>query len=459
MAHALFGPEVSMMLMDNNTKAMKAFVESLQPRTVAETLDAEDFTVEQVWQVLQQAEVARQALVFEYFPIELQIPIAAGAGRPQMAKLIELMSHDDRVDLLRRLPEKTSEALIRLVDEADRRDIANLFRYAENSVGAIMTTDYAWLPAGLTAGQAIDRLRQQAPDRETIYYIYVLDEKSRRLMGVLSLRALVLAERQASVRNIMERSDLKTLKASDDRERAAEALAKYDLLAVPVVDDEGRLVGIVTHDDVIDVITEEATEDLQKQGAVGPLRERYFDAPIVKLWYSRGGWLALLFILQMFTINAMSRYENAMKELTVLALFVPVCLSVGGNAGSQAGAVITRALALQQVTGRDWFRVFGRELVLGLALGAMVGTLGWVRTMVFTSPDELGPASLLTLSWVIGCSIAFICTWGTLVGSLLPIACKRLGADPAIASIPFIATLSDVFGIIIYFNVATWLLL
>jgi magnesium transporter len=459
MPHPLFGPEIRMMLMDNNTKAMKAFVESLNPRTIAETLTDDDLTVEQLWQVLQSAEVRRQALVFEYFPIELQVKLAVGAGRPQMAKLIELMSHDDRVDLLRRLPEQTTEALIRLVDEVDRRDIANLFRYTENSVGAIMTTDYAWLPAGLNAGQAIDRLRQQAPDRETIYYIYVLNETTRKLMGILSLRALVLADRQTPVRQLMESSDLKLLKASDDRERAAEALAKYDLLAVPVVDDDGRLVGIVTHDDVIDVITEEATEDLQKQGAVGPLREAYLEAPLFKLWYSRGIWLAMLFVLQMATINVMGFFEGAMKELIILAVFIPVCLSVGGNAGSQAGAVITRALALQQVTNRDWWRVFSRELLLGLGLGAMVGTLGWLRTYLFTSSSDLGETSLMSLSLVIGFSIAFICTWGTLIGSLLPILCKRLGLDPAIASIPFIATFCDVFGIIIYFSVAKQVLL
>src|SRR5262245_28053202 len=309
MPHALFGPEVRMMLLDGNTAGLKAFVETLNPNTVAETLTGDTFTVEQVWEVLSAADPRRAATVFEYFPLERQVQLAQGAGRSQMARLIELMSHDDRVALLRRLPDPVSEALLRLVDEADRRDIASLFRYAENTVGAIMTTDYAWLPINITTGQAIERLRQQAPDRETIYYVYVLDEATRRMRGILSLRAIIMSSPGTQVRDVMISSDIVTLKASEDRERAAETLIKYDLLAIPVLDDEGRLVGIVTHDDIVDVITQEATEDIQRQAAVGPIRESYLEVPLPKLWLSRGRWLALLFVLQMFTINAMTLYE------------------------------------------------------------------------------------------------------------------------------------------------------
>lgn len=459
MAHPLFGPELKMMLLDDNAIGLKAFVETLNPTTIAETLAEDSFTVEQVWQILGAAEPRSAAHVFEYFRLEWQVKLATGAGRPQMARLIELMSHDDRVALLRRLPTRVSEELLRLVDEADRRDIATLFRYAENTVGAIMTTDYAWLPAELTTGQAIERLRLQAPDRETIYYVYILDETSRRMLGILSLRALVLSQPNTPIREVMLHSDVVTLRAGQDRERAAETFVKYDLIAIPVLDDEGRLVGIVTHDDIVDVINQEATEDIHRAGAVGPMREGYLEAPLLKLWYSRAIWLSILFVMQMFTINAMTRYDREMEVLLILTFFVPVCISIGGNAGSQAATLVTRALALQQVTIKDWSRVLTRELVVGLALGLTIGILGLLRTWLFTPSDKLGPASLEYLTYTIGLSIALICMMGTLIGSLLPLFFKRLGVDPAIASTPFIATLSDVLGIVIYFNVAAYFLL
>ena len=459
MAHPLFGPEIKMMLLDSNTVGLKAFVETLNPTTIAETLSADAFSVEQVWQVLSQAETRNAAHVFEYFPIDWQVKLATGAGRPQMARLIELMSHDDRVTLLRKLPDRVSKELLRLVDEADRRDIASLFRYGENTVGAIMTTDYAWLPVNLTTGQAIERLRQQAPDRETIYYVYVLDEATRRMLGILSLRTLVLSVPETQIRDVMMSADVVKLKAGDDRERAAEAIVKYDLLAIPVIDDDGRLVGIVTHDDIVDVINQEATEDIHRQAAVGPMREDYLEVPLLKLWYSRGKWLALLFVMQMATINAMTHYEDQLKVILILAAFVPVCLSVGGNAGSQAAALVTRGLALGQVNVSDWFRLLRRELIVGVALGATIGLLGLARTWLFTPDSHLGDVSLARFSLAIALSVSIICLTGTLVGSLLPLAVAKVGGDPAIASVPFIATLSDVLGIVIYFNIAAFLLL
>src|SRR5262249_42183828 len=249
--------------------------------------------------------------------------------RQHMARLIEQMSHDDRADLLRRLMPRVTESLLRLVDEADRRDIATLVKYAENTAGALMTTDYAWLPAPITAGEALDRLRLQAPDRETIYYIYVLDDQ-RKLLGVLSLRDLILAPRQALVRDLMEK-DAVTVRVTDDREQVAQELARYDLLAIPVVDDEGRLVGIVTHDDVIDVVGKEATEDVHRMGAVGPMDENYLQAGFVTVWRKRAVWLACLFVAELFTFTALSHFEEAIAEIVVLALFVPLCISTGGN--------------------------------------------------------------------------------------------------------------------------------
>ena len=453
MAHPLFGPELRMLLLEKNTEGLKAFVETLNPTTVAETLTTDEFTVEQVWEVLQTADPQKQAHVFEFFPIECQVRMAEGAGRPQMARLIELMSHDDRVALLRRLPKPVVDAILRLVDEADRRDIANLSRYGENTVGSIMTSDYAWLPADLTAQQALERLRVQAPHRETIYYVYIVDEPTRRLIGILTLRALVLADPRSPIRDILIVNDLVTLRASDDRETAVTALSKYGLIAIPVLDDDGRLVGILTHDDIVEVINQEVTEDIQRQAAVGPLREGYLEEPLHRLWYLRGRWLAVLFVLQMATINAMLHYEGQLKELIVLSAFVPVCLSVGGNAGSQAAALVTRGLALGQIETHHWFRLFRRELLVGLALGATIGVLGLVRTWLFTSEAAADGASIALLSYAVALSVSAICLTGTLVGHFTAARgqTRRRSGDRVRA---FIATASDVLGIVIYFNIA-----
>jgi magnesium transporter len=376
MVHLLFGPEVREMLQENDSEGMKTFCETLHPLTVAEAL-AGEFTVEEVWRFLQNTSIRHQAAIFEYFPIDWQVKMVEGTGRQHMARLIEKMSHDDRVDLLRRLMPRVAEELLRLVDEANRRDIATLVKYEENTAGALMTTDYAWLPADITVGEALDRLRLQAPDRETIYYVYVLDDQ-RRPLGVASLRDLILANRHALIRDIMEH-EVVSVRVTDDREQVAKELARYNLLAIPVLDGEGRLVGIVTHDDVIDVVVQEATEDVHRLGAVGPISENYLEANFVTVWRKRAAWLACLFVAELFTFTAMAHFEDAIAELVVLSLFIPLCLSTGGNSGSQAATLITRALALGQVTLPKWMRVLRHELLMGVALGVTLGIIGFIR--------------------------------------------------------------------------------
>ncbi|MFM8273997.1 MAG: magnesium transporter [Gemmata sp.] len=462
MVHPLFSPEIRLMLDEKNADGLREFCESLHPATVAEALD-DDFTPEHIWEVISHANIRTQASVFEYLTPAQQVLMAEKA-RPQMGALLTKMSHDDRVDLLRRLPPRATESIMRLVDEADRKDIATLFQYGENTVGALMTTDYAWLPGTVTAAEAIDQLRQQAPDRETIYYIYVLDDPNRRengtltprrLLGVVSLRDLILAPRHALIRELME-TDLVALKHSDDQEAVAQLFARYDFLAAPVVDDQFGLLGIVTHDDVLDVVREEATEDLQRQAAVGPIEGNYLDAGFMNVWYNRVKWLAVLFLLQMFTINAMASYEDELKRVAFLVAFVPLCLSVGGNAGSQAATLVIRALALEQVRARDWVRVFRRELVVAAALAAALGALSIARTY-FLTPDsimrEVPEGHFWSLNWVVTLAVMGICLTGALIGAMLPLSIKALGRDPALMSAPLIATLSDVLGIVIFFQV------
>lgn len=462
MSNPLFTPEIRMLLEEQNNEGLAAFCDSLHPATVAEALD-DEFTPEQVWEVISHSNIRTQASIFEYLPPPRQVEMAEHA-RPQMGQLLGKMSHDDRVDLLRRLPTRVTEAIMRLVDEADRRDIATLFQYGENTVGALMTTDYAWLPGTLTAAEAIDQLRQQAPDRETIYYIYVLDDATRRpdgsiaprrLLGVVSLRDLILAPRHSLVRELME-TELATLHFNDDKAEVTQLFSRYDFIAAPVVDDRFGLLGIVTHDDVLDVVQAEATEDLQRQAGVGPIEGDYLDAKFGAVWYSRVKWLAILFVMQMGTINVMAHYESQLNRLAVMLVFIPLCLSVGGNAGSQAATLVTRALALEQIRLADWARVFRRELLMAASLAACLGVLSVLRTY-FLTPDKVlaavPPGMLWSLIWAVTISIMGICLTGAVLGAMLPLVARKLGGDPALMSSPFIATLSDVLGIVIYFNV------
>jgi magnesium transporter len=489
MPHPLFSPEVRLILEDNDTRGMAAFVENLHPATVAESLD--DLPIPEVWRFLRACPMNQQALVFEYFTHEKQEELALGTGREDMAKLIEKMSHDDRVDLLRRLAPAVSEALIRLVDEADRRDIAMLVKYPEGTAGGVMTTDYAWLPEGITVGDALDRLRLQAPNTETLYYVYVLDT-DRKLLGIVSLRDLILAQRQTQLRELME-TDTYTVKADDDREEAAQKLARYDLLAIPVVDADNRLIGIVTHDDVVDVLVAEATEDAERMGGVVPIGENYLEANFFTVWRKRVVWLSLLFVAELMTFTALEHFEDAIKAVTVLSLFIPLCISTGGNSGSQAATLITRALALRQVTPSEWWKVLRKELMMGLVLGLSLGIIGYVRA-TFTrestlSGDETRKSTVIievpsgtqistlgegkyqlpanttfkassvnrwTLAGIVGIAVSAICIMGTVIGALLPLFFKQVGWDPAVASSPFVATFVDVGGIVIFFTIAVW---
>lgn len=383
MSHALFTPEVKYMLDENNDRGMRDFCESLHPATVAEAL-ASDLPVDQVWRFLKHTSIKNQAVIFEYFPIDDQVRLVEGTGREHMAELIKEMSHDDRVDLMRRLMPKVVESILRLVDEADRRDIATLVRQEENTAGGLMTTNYAWLPPNLSASEALDRLRLQAPESETIYYIFILDDQ-RRLLGVLSLRNLILAPRHTLLRDLIE-EQVVSVRASDDRETVAKMLAQYDLIAIPVVDDQGRMVGIITHDDVIDVVVQEATEDVHRMGAVAPMAENYLTANLITVWRKRAVWLACLFVAELLTFTVLAQFGEAINKVIVLALFVPLCISTGGNSGSQAATLITRAMALGQVTLRDWTKVLRHELVMGLLLGLTLGGIGFLRSS-FTPED------------------------------------------------------------------------
>jgi len=452
MMNPLLLPEIRIMLAEGDAEGMAALVNDLHPASVAEFI--EGLTVEEIWSLLSHGDVDRQADIFSFLPEEKQRELAEGVGGERMSQLLSAMSHDDRVDFLKRLDPQAVESLLPLMAKADREDIRKLLSYPEGSAGSMMTTDYATLLPDITVEEAINRLRQQATQKETIYYIYVTNE-DRKLLGFVSLRHLILAKLTSYVRDIMQ-SDVVYVRVDQDQEEVARLMGKYDFIAIPVVDNDHRIVGIITHDDALDVVVEEATEDAQRMGGMAPLEEPYLDVPFRTMWWKRSIWLSCLFVAEFFTFTALSRYEDALQKFTVLAMFTPLCISTGGNSGSQAATLITRAMALGHINLRLWWTVVRHEVLMGLALGATLGAIGFLRVMLpfLTTTAVLSGVDRFNLALVIGQSVAGICVWGTLVGSVLPMIFTKLGFDPGYASSPFVATFVDVTGIVIYFSIA-----
>jgi magnesium transporter len=450
MPNLLILPDLREMIVEQDHVGLAQIVEELHPATIADI--SEGLTDEETWTLMDHAPVARQADILSFFPAARQVEMVTGAGRHLISKLLEAMPHDDRVELVRQLDPEVVEDLLPLVAKADREDIRRLLSYPEDSAGAMMTTDYAWLPRDLSVAQAIEDLRRQASDKETIYYIYVLDE-NRRLLGFVSLRQLILAKPSTKVADI-EQTEVISVQVDADREEVVKLLQRYDFLAIPVLDDQHRLVGIITHDDAIDVMVEEATEDALHQAGVAVIDESYIDAPFREIWQKRAVYLATFFVAEAVLVTAaMNYFESALAAVLVLATFIPLCVSTGGNSGAQAATLITRALAVGDVTLKDWWRVLRHELGMGLALGVTVGVVGFAFG-AFTRAEILRGVNRWTLALVVGLSVACICLWGTVLGSMLPLLFKRAGIDPGYASSPFVATLVDATGIIIYFSFA-----
>ncbi|HEX4148596.1 MAG TPA: magnesium transporter [Pirellulales bacterium] len=450
MRHPLLAPDLRELVVEHDELSLREFFAGRHPAESAELLD--DLQPEEVCYVLHLLAGRESAAVFAYLDAELQDGIAATMDRSQLAGLLTYMSHDERADLVNRLPPERIEQIMPLLARAEREDIRLLASYREGSAaGAVMTSDYATLPADETAAAALERLRQEAPDKETIYYCYVVDDH-RHLVGFVSLKDLILAPASKRVSNIMQ-TDVVSARVDEDRETVAHKLMEYDLIALPIVDSEDRLVGIVTHDDVIDVIVDEATEDVYRLGGMQPLGETYLRTGFFTLFSKRGFWLAILFVGGFFTTTALAEYEKLFKGYPALVLFLPLIISVGGNCGSQSATLITRALALDELRPSDWFHVLWHEILMGASLGLALGAVGFGRAWI-TPHSETMNANLLKLAEVVAISVSVVVICGNLLGALLPLALKRLGFDAALMSNPVVASLMDVTGIMVYFAIA-----
>jgi magnesium transporter len=395
----------------------------------------------------------QEDLWLSFGPIE-QIELIADLPLVEKRSWVRLLALDDAADFIQHLPPDNRPEILLLLDETSRSEVMGLMAYAEDEAGGVMNPRYFRLRPDMSVEEAIRYLRAQARTQvETIYYAYVLDYE-QKLLGICSFRELLLARPDKRVREMMT-TDLVLVPEEMDREELANLFSNHQYMAFPVVDDEGRMKGIVTYDDIVDVVQKEVTEDIQKLGGMEALDAPYFKTAFFEMVKKRAGWLMILFLGEMFTATAMAHYEDKIAQAVVLVLFMPLIMSSGGNSGSQATTLIIRSLALREIRLRDWWRVLGRELMAGLALGLCLGSIGFLRVAVGAQIGTSIGEHWFLMGIVVSLSLIGIVMWGSLAGAMLPFILRRVGLDPAAASAPLVATLVDVTGLVIYFTVAS----
>ena len=396
------------------------------------------------------------AQIFSYLPIERQEELLKALAHEEVINILNAMSDDDRTDLLEELPANVTRKLLNSLSPEERKVASQLLGYGENTVGRLMTPHFVRLKPHWTISHALDHIRRYGMDSETMSLVYVIDENGK-LIDDLRIRQLLLASPESHISDLMD-SRFISLKAADDREAAVQIFKDADRNALPVTDSEGVLIGIVTADDILDVAEEEATEDIQKIGGSEALDEPYMEIAIPSMVKKRATWLVVLFLSEMLTATAMGRFETEIAKAVVLSVFVPLVISSGGNSGSQASTLIIRAMALGEVTLKDWWRVMRREILSGLSLGAILGSIGFIRITAWALLFHAYGEHWFLLALTVGIALVGIVLWGSLSGSMLPFLLRRVGLDPAASSAPFVATLVDVSGLVIYFTVAAIIL-
>lgn len=447
----LLQPELEELLHNGEYATLREMLEDMDPPDLVETI--EELPTTETTLLFRILPRARAADVFEYLPLDKQNELLKAMGQEQLASLLNDMDPDDRTALLEELPAEVTRRLLSLLSPEELRIAKQLLGYPEDSIGRRMTTDYISISPDWTMDEVLSFIRAHGKDSETINVLYIVDARNH-LIDDIRLREILLAPVDKKVDDLMDHTFV-SLRATDDQETAVTTFRKYDRSVLPVIDSDGVLVGIVTVDDVLDVAEEEATEDIHKLGGLEALDLPYFSTQLLTMIRKRAGWLVLLFIGELLTATAMGFYEKEIEKMVVLALFVPLIISSGGNSGSQAASLIIRGLALGEVTLADWWRVVGREVLTGLALGVILGAVGFLRISVWSAFSPIYGPHWLMVAFTIWFALVGVVLWGTLAGSLLPLVMKRVGADPATSSAPFVATLVDVTGLIIYFSIAS----
>ena len=456
MVGKILEPEIRSMIEARNFAALREVFREWPPADVAEViLDLPEDEQVIIFRVLPHDLAAD---VFEYLDFEAQEQLLRAMAHEQVVGILNEMAPDDRTALLEELPSAAARQLIRLLTPEERRIATALLGYPEDSVGRLMTPDFIAVHEDWTVQQVLDYVREHGRDSETLNFVYVVDDRGK-LIDDVRMREFLLRPLTAKVSDIRDQT-FGALNVTDSQQDALNVFRKYDRAALPVVDSNGVVVGIVTADDMLDVAEEEATEDIQKFGGMEALDEPYMRIPLWRMVRKRAGWLIILFLGEMLTATAMASYQEELAKALVLALFLPLIVSSGGNSGSQASTLMIRAMALGEVNLRDWWRVMSREVQAGLSLGLILGAIGVVRVALWAIIGEqylhrqpYGPHWPL-VAITVGISLVGVVIWGTLSGSMLPFLLRRIGADPATSSAPFVATLVDVTGLVIYFSIA-----
>lgn len=464
----LLCPEVQELIREQRFSELREALHLVHPADIAEILSGLDVADAAVGFRFLQRDDAAQA--FAYLTPEAQESLISKMSTEQVVNVVEAMSPDDRAKLVDELPEEVAQRIVASLSPESRKVTQAILGYPPRSVGRLMTPDYVRLRPGWTVAEALSHIRKYGRDAETINVVYVIDNEGR-LIDDMRLRSLLLADPSAKIEDLMNRSFV-TLRADQPQHEAVELMQRYDRTALPVVDSRGALVGIVTADDVADVAQQETTEDIQKMGGMEALDEPYSSISMWRLLKKRGVWLAVLFLGELLTASAMAYFQAEIEKAAVVALFLPLIISSGGNSGSQASTLIIRAMALGELTLKQWWWVMRRELACGLLLGVFLGLIGmtrihlwqWLRIANYDSnrayiqEDTHGayniPGLYHHIALAVGIALVGVVLWGTIVGAMLPFILRRLRLDPATISAPLVATLVDVTGLIIYFTVA-----
>lgn len=448
--HEKIKTEINVLVDRKDLPALKKFLEPWLPADLAPIIA--DLPITELAALFRVSSRELAATTFTYMPVEAQKRLLKLLTQAQAAALLNALPPDDRTAFLNELPLDVAMQLLSMLTPDERQVAQALLAYPEHSVGRMMTLDYVAVRPEWTVREALDYIREHGYDRETLNVIFVVDEEGR-LLDDIRVRRLLVSPLDASVQSLLD-GNYATLLPTHDREKALGLFKRFDRVALPVTDDNKKLIGIVTVDDMLDVAEEEATEDIQKLGGTEALDEPYPTIALSRMIKKRASWLVILFLGEMLTATAMSYFEDEIAKAVVLALFVPLVISSGGNAGSQAATLVIRALALGEFRLRDWWKVMRRELAAGAALGAILGLIGFLRIAIWSQFSPIYGEHWLLVATTVGVSLVGIVLWGSLIGSMLPLGLKRLGFDPATSSAPFVATLVDVTGLVIYFSVA-----
>jgi magnesium transporter len=442
--------DLERIIRDRDLSVLREMLERWAPADLASLIESKNIDDQIVVFRILPRELA--AAVFEYLDLEAQERLLRAMAQEEVATLLNDMAPDDRTLLLDELPASVTKQLLALLTPEEREIAVSLLGYPEGSIGRLVTPDYIRVRQDWTVERVLDHIRKHGQDSETLSTIYVVDERGM-LIDDIPIRSLLLSSPDTLVSDLMDGRYV-ALRATDDQETAIAVFRREDLTALPVTDTAGVLIGIVTVDDVLDVAEAEATEDIQKIGGMEALDEPYMRISFARMIKKRASWLVILFLGEMLTATAMGYFEKEIERAVVLTLFVPLIISSGGNSGSQAATLVIRALALGEVSVGDWWRVMRREILSGVALGSLLGTIGFLRVSLWSFVSNVYGEHWFGVGLTVGLALIGIVLWGTLVGSMLPFVLRRAGLDPATSSAPFVATLVDVTGLVIYFSIA-----